>query len=224
MAVAADHDSYERHFQPWTALLGAIAISACCCGPAAAHGAGSGSDGSGHAAGGHSSGSHGRGHRGAGGRGRGEPATLFSGNRADVRRGWFVPGHGYFFESLPPYCAVLYWEGTGFYYADGIYYEWNGTAGGYQEVQPPAALAQQVDNQQAVETDLFVFPVEGQTNEQLEADRAECDRWAVTQAGFDPRTTRPPNHAADADGLAAQRDRYARADRLCLEARRYTVE
>jgi hypothetical protein len=133
-----------------------------------------------------------------------------------------VPGRGYFFASLPPYCTLLYWQGTGFYYADGLYYEWNGTAGGYQEVEPPAALIQQVDSQLAVEADLFVFPVEGQTNSQLEADRAECDRWAVTQVGFDPRTARPRNNTAD--GFAAQRDSYARADRLCLEARHYAVQ
>ena len=132
-----------------------------------------------------------------------------------------MPGHGYFFASLPAYCTLLYWEGTGFFYADDVYYEWNGTAGGYQEVEPPIGLVQQVDSQKAVETDLFVFPVEGQTNAQLEADRAACDRWAVTQAGFDPHT-RPRNQRAD--GFAAQRDNYARADRLCLEARHYAVE
>jgi hypothetical protein len=133
-----------------------------------------------------------------------------------------VPGRGYFFASLPPYCALVYWQGTGFYHADGIYYEWDGTAGGYQEVEPPAGLVQQVDSQNAVDTDPFVFPVEGQTNAQLEADRAECDRWAATQAGFDPGTARPPEKAAD--GFAAQRDDYARADRLCLESRHYAVE
>jgi hypothetical protein len=134
-----------------------------------------------------------------------------------------VPGHGYFFASLPPYCTLLYWQGTGFYYADGIYYEWNGTAGGYQEVEPPAGLVQQVDSQNAADTDPFVFPVEGQTNAQLEADRAECDRWAVTQTGFDPGTAPRPREKA-ADGYAAQRDDYARADRLCLESRHYAVE
>jgi len=38
--------------------------------------------------------------------------------RADVggQRGWLVPGHGYFFASLPPYYTLLYWQGTGFYY------------------------------------------------------------------------------------------------------------
>jgi hypothetical protein len=133
-----------------------------------------------------------------------------------------VPGHGYFFASLPPYCALLYWQGTAFYYSDSFYYEWNGTAGGYQEVEPPAGLVQPVDSQKAVETDLYVFPVEGQTNAQLEADRAECDRWAVTQAGFDPSTAQPREKAADS--FAARRDDYARANRLCLEARHYAVQ
>jgi hypothetical protein len=191
-----------------------IAISACCCGAAAAHGTGMGNGGTGH--------SHGRGHRGAGWGGHGGPGTPSARNRIGAQRGWLVPGHGYFFASLPPYCALVYWQGTGFYYADGIYFEWNGTAGGYQEVEPPAGLVQQLDSQNAADTDPFVFPVEGQTNAQLEADRAECDRWAVTQAGFDPSTARPREQAAD--GFAAQRNDYARADRLCLEARHYAVE
>jgi hypothetical protein len=218
--ISENYSRGRRH--PCAVLLTAIGIFACCCGAAAAHGGGSGNDGTGHAAGGHSSGSHGRGHRGAGWRSRGDPAKLSAGNRADARRGWLVAGYGYFFASLPPYCTLLYWQGAEFYYAGGVYYEWNGTAGGYQEVEPPAALALQVASQQAVEPDLFVFPVEGQTNAQLEADRAECDRWASTQGKFDPNTTRPRNKAAD--GFAAQRDSYARADRLCLEARHYAVE
>ena len=209
--------STSRH--PRATLLGVIAIAACCCGAAGAHGTGIGNGGgTGHAFDSHSNGSHGRGHRGARWYGHG------GGRRPGVGglRGWFVPDHGYFFASLPPYCTLVYWQGTGFYHADGIYYEWNGTAGGYQEVEPPPGLVQQVDGRQAVETDLFVFPVEGQTNAQLEADRAACDRWAVTQAGFDPHTAQSRDKAAD--GFAVQRDSYARADRLCLEARHYAVE
>jgi hypothetical protein len=210
----------KRH--PRATLLSVIAISAFCCGAAAAHGNGAGNGATGHAIGGLSSSAHGRGHHGVRWRGRGDPGKFPAANRTGARRGWFVAGRGYFFASLPAYCALVYWQGTGFYYADGIYYEWNGTAGGYQEVEPPAGLVRQVDSQNAVDTDPFVFPVEGQTNAQLESDRAECDRWAVTQAGFDPRTAQPREKAADR--FAAQRDDYARADRLCLEARHYAVE
>jgi len=212
--------SASRH--PRVTLLSVIAISACCCGAAAAHGSGTGNGAAGHAFGGLSSSAHGRGRHGVGWRGRSDPRTFPAANRIGARRGWFVPGHGYFFASLPPYCTLVYWQGTGFYYADDIYYEWNGTAGGYQEVEPPAGLVQQVEGQNAADTDPFVFPVEGQTNAQLEADRAECDRWAVTQAGFDPSTAGPREKAAD--GFAARRNDYARADRLCLEARHYAVE
>ena len=52
---------------------------------------------------------------------------------------------------------ALYWQGTAFYYANGVYYGWDGTVGGYQEVEPPAGLFQRVDSQQAAEADLFVF-------------------------------------------------------------------
>ncbi len=34
--------------------------------------------------------------------------------------------------------------------------------------------------------DLFVFPSRGQSNEQMQRDRAECHAWARQQTGFDP--------------------------------------
>ena len=202
--------------------LTAIAISVCCCGATAAHGTGSGNGGAAHAIGGFSGGSHGRKHRGTGWRDRVGDRGIRTA-RADVggQRGWLIPGHGYFFASLPPYCTLLYWQGTGFYYANGVYYGWDGTVGGYQEVEPPAGLAQRVDSQQAAEADLFVFPVEGQSNVQTEADRAECDRWAVTQLGADPRQASATNQAFES---SASRESRLRATRQCLEARHYTVQ
>ncbi len=33
---------------------------------------------------------------------------------------------------------------------------------------------------------MFVYPAQGQTDEQLQRDRYECHSWAVQQSGFDP--------------------------------------
>jgi hypothetical protein len=108
-----------------------------------------------------------------------------------------------------------------YYYADDVYYEWSCTAGAYQEVQPPAGLAEQIDAQAPVVTEPFVFPNGNQTNEQLERDRDACHRWAIEQVGFDPKAA---PRAKASDRSAAQRANYLRADEACLEARDYSVE
>ncbi len=36
----------------------------------------------------------------------------------------------------------------------------------------------------------FVYPERGQTAEQQQRDRAQCDGWAAQQSGFDPATAR----------------------------------
>ena len=63
-------------------------------------------------------------------------------------------------------------------------------------------------------------PKFGQTQEQLAADRAECQLWAKGQTGFDP--------AQYGGGVAAsdynvRRPQYGRAMAACLEGRGYSV-
>ena len=83
--------------------------------------------------------------------------------------------------------------------------------GAYEQVDPPADLAQSIDTRAPVSRDLFVFPNGDQTIEQLERDREDCQRWAADQVGHDPK-------------VAANRANYLRADGACLEARDYSVE
>jgi hypothetical protein len=57
---------------------------------------------------------------------------------------------------------------------------------------------------------MFVYPAQGQSEEQLERDRFECHSWAVQQSGFDPSRSNgqaygnvvvaPPPGAATATG------------------------
>jgi hypothetical protein len=97
---------------------------------------------------------------------------------------------------------------------------------------------------------LFAYPMQGQTPEQENADRAACHDWAVAQTGFDPslvyaaqqagvptrtianvtrRMVVTPGGIGGARGNAEVRrinalyDAYLRAGQVCLEARGYQV-
>jgi hypothetical protein len=209
----------HRQLSRLATLAGLISIGLWSSGFAVAHGASGGNSNASHGAGFHSSRTgRGSGHHRGSWHGERGSRVLHRGGQG----GWSVPGHGFFFGSIPSYCRLVYWEGMPYYYADDVYYEWNGTAGAYQEVQPPAGLAEEIGVQAPMVTELFVFPNGDQTNEQLERDREACHGWAVEQAGFDPKAAPPPTKASDPS--AAKRADYLRADAACLEARDYSVE
>lgn len=44
----------------------------------------------------------------------------------------------------------------------------------------------------AAAQDLFIYPSEGQSQEQQDKDRDECHTWAVRESGFDPANPPPP--------------------------------
>jgi hypothetical protein len=67
---------------------------------------------------------------------------------------------------------------------------------------------------------LSVTPKFGQTQEQLAADRAECQLWAKGQTGFDPARYGGAVAAAD---YTVRRQLYGRAMAACLEGHGYTV-
>jgi hypothetical protein len=43
-------------------------------------------------------------------------------------------------------------------------------------------------------TDVYAYPARGQTPDQQERDRYECNAWAVKQSGFDPSGPNVPPH------------------------------
>lgn len=53
----------------------------------------------------------------------------------------------------------------------------------------------------AVADDLFMYPAQGQSQEQQNKDRSDCNSWAIQQSGFDPSrpvgqgSTAPPMYA-----------------------------
>ena len=59
--------------------------------------------------------------------------------------------------------------------------------------------------QVALAQDFFVFPRQGQSNEQLQRDKVECQIWARQQTGFDPLQT--PTASAPPGGLRIARRR-----------------
>lgn len=58
----------------------------------------------------------------------------------------------------------------------------------------------------ALAQDFFVFPSQGQSQEQMDRDKVECQIWARQQTGFDPlatptATAPPPSQEAAQGGL-----------------------
>jgi len=127
--------------------------------------------------------------------------------------GWGWPA--LYLAALPWYYSTYWWGGVPYYYADNAYYTWNGTAGVYEQVQPPFAVASaQAPGGPPAPTQIFAYPKNGQSQAQQETDKSECRSWAASQTGFNPAT---PTVAA-----AKQQD-YLRAQVACLEGRGYSA-
>jgi hypothetical protein len=122
-------------------------------------------------------------------------------------------GVGLYFSALPLYYSTYWWGGIPYYYADDTFYTWDGSAGQYQTVDPPAEVEQQAESQAV--TELIAYPKNGQSDEQQAKDKSDCRQWAATESGYNPAgtaTTADPN-----------RGNYLRAEAACLDARGYSV-
>lgn len=120
-----------------------------------------------------------------------------------------TPPLGIFVPVLPPDYVPLWIAGAPYYYADGVYYT-RSPGQGYVVVAPPAGA----DSAQPVapaavppaRPDPIFYPRTGQTPDQTENDRRECNTWATTQ----------PKAMADAAI-------FQRAVEACMDGRGYTV-
>ena len=138
------------------------------------------------------------------------------------------PAIGLFVPVLPSFYTTLWWGGVPYYYADDVYYRYN-AGRGYQVVDAPAgdpstsqpAGASGATPPAASQADLFIYPKNGQSEEQQSKDRYECHSWASSQSGFDPTQ---PLGGVDESQAAAKRADYQRAQTACLEARGYSVK
>lgn len=111
-----------------------------------------------------------------------------------------LPPIGIFVPILPSAYVTLWIGGSYVYYANGVYYAPSGT--GYVVIAPPA----DAETAPAAAPEPVIYPRNGQSAEQTETDRRECNRWATTQP------------AAMQDARVFQR-----AFAACMDARGYTV-
>lgn len=145
-----------------------------------------------------------------------------------VYLGWDFP---WFLAALPLGYATYWWGGMPYYYWQGVYYVWSPDYGEYVVTDPPpvtggtaqqgaapppAAQPGNADGQGAMS--LYVYPKNGQSEQQTESDRYQCHEWAVGQTGFDP--TNPANGTQSSTATPSN---YKRAVTACLEARGYSV-
>jgi len=142
---------------------------------------------------------------------------------------WFRPSGSRFIVTLPPvgmivpflpYSYTTIWVGGApYYYAAGSYYAWAPEYRAYRVVSPPAE--NEIAEEPEVPDKLFVYPKEGQSEQQQAQDRYECYKWARTQTGFDPTQA---GGGVDTAQNETRRNEYNRAMKACLEARGYSVQ
>jgi hypothetical protein len=155
---------------------------------------------------------------------------------------WYGPGWAWFYPALPIGYATFWWGGLPYYYYNNLYYTWNPNYNGYVVTDPPpsagsadaagapedsgAAMAAAPAGQQqdyapqpapasGAASDVYVYPRNGQTEQQTSTDRYECHSWAVNQTGFDPTRSSQPGTGSSPD--------YRRAMIACLDARGYSA-
>ena len=120
-----------------------------------------------------------------------------------------LPPVGVVIPLLPPAYVTVTLGGLPYYYAGGVYYR--AVPEGYMVANPPpeAAPAQVVaaPPPPAPKPEPVIYPRNGQSAEQLESDRRECNRWATTQ----------PNAQADSSV-------FNRAVEACMDGRGYTMK
>jgi len=147
-----------------------------------------------------------------------------------VYLGWDFP---WFLATLPVGYATYWYGGVPYYYWQGVYYAWNPDYGDYVVTDPPPvtggvaqgaaapppAGAQPGDAGGRGAMSLFVYPKNGQSEQQTQNDRYQCHEWAVGQTGFDPT-----NSANGSQAATATPENYKRAVTACLEARGYSVK
>lgn len=115
---------------------------------------------------------------------------------------------------LPPGYVSFGIGPSRYFYFDATYYLWDEPRQEYVVVEEPAGAEQALAATTYTSGELFIYPSQGQSDEQRERDRYECYLWASDQTGFDP---------GSADARSTSAEDYQRALSACLEGRGYTV-
>jgi len=92
-----------------------------------------------------------------------------------------LPPVGIIVPVLPPAYVTLTVGGAPYYYANGVYYA--PAPSGYAVVQEPPGVmaAPPAPLPPPTRPEPIIYPRQGQSGAQTEADRQECNRWASTQ-------------------------------------------
>lgn len=131
-----------------------------------------------------------------------------------------APPIGVVVPLLPPFYATVWLGGTPYYYANDTYYLWDATRDGYVVTNPPAELTSQQQQPPLVLDQLYIYPKQGQSEQQQADDRYACHAWGIKQSSYDP--TQPPSGLSQAE-LNSKRMDYQRAMKACLEGKGYSV-
>jgi hypothetical protein len=130
---------------------------------------------------------------------------------------------GVFVPVLPPFYTTLWIGGFPYYYANDTYYTWDASQNGYEVVAPPNDQGATTDAPQPPPPQgdqMYIYPQNGQSDEQQATDKYECHKWAASQSGFDPTQ---PSGGVPPDQLGSQRANYQRAMSACLQGRGYSA-
>ncbi len=149
---------------------------------------------------------------------RNEPYFFYSGvfYRPHLR-GYIVVNAplGVVIRTLPLGFLAFGLGATTYYYLNDVYYTWDPVQDGYVVVAKPSDADQAIA--EATKGRLYIYPKQGQDEDQQSKDRYECHRWAVSESGVDPTLD-------EKEFTAAQNQDYRRAISACLEGRGYTVK
>ncbi len=140
-------------------------------------------------------------------------------------RAYYGYGFSWFLPVLPLAYATYWYGGVPYYYANDVYYTWNPTYDGYTASDPPpvvdaapgadgSAVAPSASDAgqppapgSPASQQIFMYPKNGQSDEQQSTDKRECQQWAASQAG----------------GGEANSSDYRRAMMACVEGRGYSA-
>jgi hypothetical protein len=128
-------------------------------------------------------------------------------------RAYYGLGFAWFLPILPAVYATYWYGGIPYYYANDVYYTWDPGYSGYVATDPPpvadsggagmatapgapAPEAGSGDGQYQGQQDpsqgqqaagsapqIFMYPKNGQSEQQQSTDKRECQQWAANQAG-----------------------------------------
>jgi hypothetical protein len=179
--------------------------------PALAYEGGGGGHGGGYSGGGHGgNGAHGGEYHGGGHYGH------YGGHY-----GWYWGPGSFWYWGWPYYYPPAY--NYPYYYPPSAYY-YNPPPTYYYSTPPPAEYnppTGDVSQPPPGRSQPFIYPRQGQSQEQQAKDLPECQAWATSKTGVDP--TKPPPQGLSEAQLAQKGGDFFRAFDACMDGRGYTV-